>query len=94
MTFKLFKIFISNLYSFSEFNEGFKKGPKGIAKNILFIILGVYLFGVMGLMLVLFTINQYSVLEMAGQTYLFPGIALFFAMLLIFNFGFISVASC
>ena len=94
VTAKLFKIFLSNLYSFSEFTEGFKKGPKGIAKNILFIILGLYLFGVMGLMIVMMTINQYSVLAMVGQTHLFPGIALFLAMLLIFNFGFISVASC
>ena len=91
MTFKLFKIFLSNIYSFSDFIDGFKKGPKGIFKNIFLILCFTYLIGVFGFMYVIFTMNTYNSLEYIGQTDLFPGISLMIAFLIVFNFGIISV---
>ena len=39
----VFKIFASNIFSFGNFAEGFKKGIKGILKNILVIVMFLYL---------------------------------------------------
>lgn len=91
MTFTLFKIFLSNIYSFSDFFDGFKKGPKGIFKNIFLILCFAYLIGIFGFMYVMFTINTYNTLEYIGQINLFPGISLMLAFLIVFNFGIISV---
>ena len=91
MTFQLFKIFLSNVYSFSDFIDGFKKGPKGIFKNIFLILCFIYLIVVAGLLYVMFTINTYNSLEYIGMTGLFPGISLMLAFLIVFNFGIVSV---
>ena len=91
MTFTLFKIFLSNIYSFGDFIDSFKKGPKGIFKNIFLILCFAYLIFAFGFMYVMFTINTYGTLEYIGQTELFPGIALMIAFLIVFNFGIISV---
>ena len=93
MTFTLFKIFLSNIYSFGDFIDSFKKGPKGIFKNIFLILCFAYLIFAFGFMYVMFTINTYGTLEYIGQTELFPGIALMIAFLIVFNFGIISFSA-
>ena len=42
MIWNVFKIFISNVFSFGSFRENFKKGAKGIFKNIGIILLVFY----------------------------------------------------
>ena len=42
MIWPLFKILASHFFSFGTFFEGFKKGVKGILKNILVIVLILY----------------------------------------------------
>ena len=93
MSFKLFKIFLSNQFAFQEFFEGFKKGGKNIAKNILFMFLGLYLVAVFALMFLLFSINTYASLEYMGASEFFPVIASVLSFVIVFNFGIISVAS-
>ena len=48
MILPLFKILASHFFSFGTFFEGFKKGVKGILKNILVIVLILYFIVVAG----------------------------------------------
>ena len=47
MFYNLFKILNTNTLNFGGFLEGFKKGPKGIIKNIFIILFAVYVLAVM-----------------------------------------------
>ncbi|MCQ2589059.1 MAG: hypothetical protein MJ179_01415 [Treponema sp.] len=93
MTFSLFKILFSNMVSFDDVLANFKKGPKGIAKNLLIFLLFVYCFGVFGLLYVNTMLNMYNGLVAAGKTYIMPVAAVFVALVITFFFGFLSVAT-
>lgn len=93
MTFSLFKILYSNMASFGEFFTNFKKGPKGIAKNILILILFLYCLCVFGFMYINTMVNLYNNLEASGRTYIMPVCALFIGLIITFFFGFLSVAT-
>lgn len=93
MTFSLFKILFSNMVSFDDVIANFKKGPKGIAKNLLIFLLFVYCFGVFGLLYVNTMLNMYNGLVAAGKTYIMPVAAVFVALVITFFFGFLSVAT-
>lgn len=93
MTFSLFKILYSNMASFGEFIANFKKGPKGIAKNLLILILFLYCVGVFGFIYINTMVNLYNALEASGKTYIMPVSAMFIAFMITFFFGFLSVAT-
>ena len=93
MTFSLFKILYSNMASFGEFIANFKKGPKGIAKNLLILILFLYCIGVFGFIYINTMVNLYNALESSGKTYIMPVSAMFIAFMITFFFGFLSVAT-
>ena len=93
MIFKLYKILASSSETLAQFTDGFKKGPKGIAKSIVLILLGIYLVTVLSGMYVLFMISAYKVLAASGQTALMPFISLIPAVSMILFFGFTSVAA-
>lgn len=93
MTFSLFKILFSNMVSFEDFFTNFKKGPKGIGKNLLIIILFLYCFGVFGFIYINTMLNLYSALAASGKTYIMPVTALMAGSVITFFFGFLSVAT-
>ena len=93
MIYKLFKILNSNPSPFSGLFEGFKKGPKGIAKSILLILLALYLFGVMIMMYTFYMIGTYRLLAANGNQEFMPVISMMIAVAVIMFFGFTSVAS-
>lgn len=93
MTFKLFKIFASNIFSFSGITDNFKKGSKGIAKAILQILLFLYVIvvfvGVYGVMVT----GLYSSLKASNITKLMPLLSMLSSIIVIFFLGFTSVAT-
>ena len=93
MIFKLFKIFASNLFSFGSFIEGFKKGPKGIIKNLLITFLVLYIITIFVLLYVSSMASTYKLLFKIGETSIMPLIAMITGFLVILFFGFTSVAS-
>lgn len=93
MIFKLFKIFSSNIFSFASFFDGFKKGPKGIIKSILLGLLFVYLLGAFVAFYTMTMISTYRALAGAGNTQVMPLFAMVTGLIVIFVFGFTSVAS-
>lgn len=93
MIFKIFKIFASNIFTFSTFLNDAKKDKNGIVKVISFAFLSLY---------VIFTFCNYYIKAMAstyqylfsiGETTLMPLLAVLIAFVVIVFFGFISVAS-
>lgn len=93
MIFPLFKIFVSNIFSFGNFIEGFKKGPKGIIKNIAIILLLIYSFAVLGGLYIVNMNNFYNVMSVNGDVYVLPLVSIFISVVMTFLFGFISAAS-
>lgn len=93
MTFKILKIFFSNIFSLGEFLEGFKKGPKGILKNVVILLAFLYCLVVFAGMYIVLMKNTYANLDFLGETELFPGFSLLLSVIIILNFGFVSVAS-
>lgn len=93
MTFSLFKILYSNMASFGEFFANFKKGPKGIAKNLLILVLFLYCVGVFGFIYINTMVNLYNSLEASGKTFIMPVAAMFISLMITFFFGFLSVAT-
>lgn len=93
MFFSVFKIFASNIFSFSSFLEGFKKGWKGIIKSILLLLLAIYCIGVFGFMYIAVMFSVYKSLALAGTTQLMPLISLGSALIVTFFFGLTSVAT-
>lgn len=93
MFFSVFKIFASNIFSFSSFLEGFKKGWKGIIKSILLLLLAIYCIGVFGFMYIAVMFSVYKSLVLAGTTQLMPLISLGSALIVTFFFGLTSVAT-
>lgn len=93
MTFAVFKILFSNVYSLGEFFGNFKKGPKGIIKNLLIILLALYCFVVFVGLFGLTMTSIYTGLEGSGKTALMPGYGLVLALMITLFFGLVSVAT-
>lgn len=93
MFFKLFKIFLSNIFSFDSIVDGFKKGIKGITKSVLLILLFLYVICCFGGMYISVMISAYKMLESSGQVYLMPVVSFLIIFLIIIFFGFTSVAA-
>lgn len=93
MTFSLFKILASNLYSFEDFIKNFKKGPKGIIKNIFIIILSLYCIGAFCFVYGISMYQTYCSLKMVNAEYLMPFCSVIYSCLIVVFFGILSVAS-
>lgn len=93
MIYKLFKILNQGSFNFSSMFGEFKKGPKGIIKAILLILLAIYVFAVMICMYTLYMIGTYKYLAASGNQHFMPFISMMVAIVIIMFFGFTSVAS-
>lgn len=93
MFFKLFKLLNSGSLSSSGVSISFKKGPKAIAKSLLWILLFTYVFGVMIVMYSLYMIGTYKFLAQNGNQQFMPLITMLISVAVIMFFGFTSVAS-
>lgn len=93
MIWPLFKILASNLFSFGTFIEGFKKGVKGIFKNILVIVLVLYFVIVAGGMYIAIMNSVGNGLVNSGDIEKMPVMIVFAAFCLVLFFGFISAAT-
>ena len=93
MIWPLFKILASNLFSFGNFIEGFKKGIKGILKNILVILLILYFIVVAGGMYITVMSSLGNGLVNSGDIEKMPVMIVFTAFCLVLFFGFISAAT-
>ena len=89
----LFKILASNNFSIGTFFEGFKKGIKGILKNILIIILILYFVVVAGGMYITVMNLLGNGLVNSGDIEKMPVVIIFAAFCLVLFFGFISAAT-
>ena len=89
----LFKILASNNFSLGTFFEGFKKGIKGILKNILIIILILYFVIVAGGMYITVMNLLGNGLVNTGDIEKMPVVIMFAAFCLVLFFGFISAAT-
>lgn len=89
----LFKILASNNFSIGTFFEGFKKGIKGILKNILIIILILYFIVVAGGMYITVMNLLGNGLVNSGDIEKMPVVIIFAAFCLVLFFGFISAAT-
>ena len=93
MLYKLFKLLNSSSLSASGVSINFKKGPKAIAKSILWILLFLYVFGVMIVMYTLYMVGTYKYLAASGNQQSMPLITMLLSIAVIMFFGFTSVAS-
>lgn len=91
--FKVFKIFVSNIFSFGNFWEGFKKGPKGIIKNIAIILLALYGYGAISFSYGATSYMLYQDFSAKGLGYLMPLSSIIMAVFVTLGFGFASVAT-
>ena len=93
MIFKLYKILSQGTFNFSGLAGDLKKGPKGIIKSILLILLAIYLLAVMVCMYTIYMIGAYKYLAGNGMQDFMPFISMMIALMVIMFFGFTSVAS-
>ena len=93
MFYNLFKILNTNTLNVGGFLEGFKKGPKGIIKNLFIILFAVYVLAVMIGMYTAYMIATYNYLAASGNQGAMPFISMLVALLIIMFFGFTSVAA-
>lgn len=93
MIWNVFKIFISNVFSFGSFRENFKKGAKGIFKNIGIILLVFYFVVIAFLMIFSYMSTFSNVLLEANKIEYMPVIILMLGLLAGIFFGFISAAT-
>lgn len=93
ITLSVYKIFLKNIFSFGSFVDGFKKGAKGIIKNILLILCFIYCFGVFGFMFYSNMYTSYQAFKSAGNPELMTIFAVLYSFIAIFVFGMISAAS-
>lgn len=93
MFYKLFKIFASNIFSVSSYLEGFKKGWKGIIKNVLLLLLLIYCYSAFAAMYVFTMHSTYKYLAASGSAFLMPVISLVLVLCVILFFGITSVAT-
>lgn len=93
LTFSVFKIFTKNIFSFGNYIEGFKKGPKSIIKNIFIALAAVYCVIAFVFMYGMMMYSSYNTLQLAGSTKLFPLLTMILATFSILIFGFLSASS-
>lgn len=93
LTFSVFKIFTKNIFSFGNYIEGFKKGPKSIIKNIFIALAAVYCVITFVFMYGMMMYSSYNTLQLAGSTKLFPLLTMILATFSILIFGFLSASS-
>lgn len=93
MFYNLFKILNTSTLNVGGFLEGFKKGPKGIIKNIFIILFAIYVLAVMIGMYTVYMIATYKFLAASGNQEAMPFITMLVALLIIMFFGFTSVAA-
>ena len=93
MLYKLFKLLNSSSLTASGVSINFKKGPKAIAKSLLWILLFLYVFGVMIVMYTLYMVGTYKYLAANGNQHYMPLITMLLSIAVIMFFGFTSVAS-
>lgn len=93
MFFKLFKIFLTNIFSFDNIAGGFKKGIKGIIKSVLLILLFLYVICYFCSVYISIMISVYKMLENTSQVHLMPVVSFLIIFLITVFFGFTSVAS-
>ena len=93
MLWPLFKIFSSNSFSFGMFLENFKKGIKGILKNLLYIALIIYFIVVAGGMFILVMTRIGNGLVNSGDIEKMPVFIMFAALAAVMFFGFIAAAT-
>ena len=93
MIWPLFKILASHFFSFGTFFEGFKKGVKGILKNILVIVLILYFLVFAGGMYIAVMNSVGNGLLNSGDIEKMPVMIVFVAFCLVLFFGFISAAT-
>ncbi len=93
MFYNLFKILNTSTLNVGGFLEGFKKGPKGIIKNIFIILFAIYVLAVMIGMYTAYMIATYKLLAANGNQEAMPFITMLVALLVIMFFGFTSVAA-
>ena len=93
MFYNLFKILNTSTLNVGGFLEGFKKGPKGIIKNIFIILFAIYVIAVMIGMYTAYMIATYKLLAASGNQEAMPFITMLVALLVIMFFGFTSVAA-
>ncbi len=93
MLYKLFKLLNSSSLNASGVSINFKKGPKAIIKSLLWILLFLYVFGVMIVMYTLYMIGTYKYLAVNGNQHYMPLITMLLSVAVIMFFGFTSVAS-
>ena len=89
----LFKILASNNFSLGTFIEGFKKGIKGILKNLLVIALVLYFVIVAGGMFITVMNLLGNGLVNSGDIEKMPVVIIFAAFCLVLFFGFVSAAT-
>lgn len=93
MFYTLFKILNTSSLSLRGFIGGFKKGPKGIIKNIVILLFAIYVTTVMIGMYSLYMLGTYKYLAANGNQQMMPFISMLIAVLIIMFFGFTSVAA-
>ena len=93
MLWPLFKIFSSNSFSLGMFLENFKKGIKGILRNILYIALLGYFIVVAGGLFILIMTRVGNGLVNSGDIEKMPVFIIFAALAAVLFFGFISAAT-
>ena len=89
----LFRILASNNFSLGTFLEGFKKGVKGILKNLLIILLVLYFIVVAGGMYITVMNLLGNGLVNSGDIDKMPVVIIFASFCLVLFFGFISAAT-
>ena len=93
MIFALFKIFIKNIILFGSFTDNLKKGAKGILKNAGIILLAILCLSSFVGLFIYSTINSYDNYSEQGIQILVPITSVMLSMLIIFFFGFVTVAT-
>lgn len=93
MIFRLFKIFASNIFSFSFFIDGIKKGWKGIVKTVLLSILLLTCYGMMIFAYGATMYSTYKNMASSGYANLMPLVSILVSFCIILFFGITSVTS-
>ncbi|MCR4713422.1 MAG: hypothetical protein K5751_03480 [Treponemataceae bacterium] len=90
MIFKLAKLYLSQMLSFSSIKDGFTQGGKKALKSIGVIILILYCVGVFGFLYITIAGLFYSSLAASGMSHIFPLMLGFAILVITFIFGFLT----
>ncbi len=90
MIFKLAKLYLSQMLSFSSIKDGFTQGGKKALKSIGVIILILYCVGVFGFLYITIADLFYSSLAASGMSHIFPLMLGFAILVITFIFGFLT----